>query len=55
MERHDIQAHWDDPANNGGFGGKPVLAPASPDTEDVTSDEPKEEVNERPANPRSKR
>jgi hypothetical protein len=47
MERHDIQPDWENPENNGGFGGKPVIAPATPTADEAITDELKEEVNER--------
>jgi hypothetical protein len=49
MERHDIQPDWQNPENNGGFGGKPVTAPATPAAVEPATNELKEEVNERPA------
>jgi hypothetical protein len=52
MERHDIQPDWENPENNGGFGGKPVTAPATPATDEPATDEPKEKENERPAKPK---
>ena len=49
MERHDIAPDWNNPANNGGFGG-------NPDVSRETIQEPQEEAKEEATNePKPKR
>jgi hypothetical protein len=49
MERHDIRPDWNDPAANGGFGGKrDVSRETVQEPQNVPESEKKEEVTNEP-------